>query len=171
MGVSSIQQAVAAAKCGLCGCRLYIGTRDDFDRGLCGDCRDRPEARRFAPGAAAGPREFTAADKSLIRSVAAYMSPRQLLGILNERLLADLGPDAEQYTMEQLHEELHANPAPARADDWAGLRKLLAAARREGVIEKVTVQVIDDFAVVFSLTSAQVLRLKDVVLSAREDAQ
>lgn len=168
----SLAEAVAAARCRLCRCRLYAGTRDDLATGLCGVCRDRPEARRLGAGKVEGAaRAFTAADKALIKSVASYMPPRQLLAVLNERLLADLGPDVEPYTMEQLHAEMRTSPAPANADDWAGLRKLLAKARRDGVLQLVTGQVIDDFAVVFSLSSAQVLRLKDVVLSAREDAR
>lgn len=167
--------APTGIKCRLCRCLLDPDrAEDDLRLAVCGECRTRPEARRLGAlpaSAAAGAREFTAADKSLIRSVQGYMPPRQLLGILNERLVADLGPDAEPYTMEQLHAELQTAPGSAGAGDWASLRKLLAQARRQGVLEAVTPQLIDDFAVVFSLSPAQVLRLKDVVLSAKENAR
>lgn len=115
------------------------------------------------------PRPFTPAEKALIRKVNGYMPAQQLLEILNERLASDLGPDEPQHTMEQLYAEIgEADAMPAGGHDWSSLRKLLAKARREGVLQAVTRQVIDDFAVVFSLSSAQVLRLQDVLLRAAE---
>jgi hypothetical protein len=115
------------------------------------------------------PRAFTPADKSLIRKVYGYMPAQQLLELLNERLAADLGPEEPQHTMEQLYAELgEVDATPAEGHDWSSLRKLLAKARRDGVLDAVTRQIIDDFAVVFSLTSAQVLRLHDVLLRAKE---
>lgn len=118
-----------------------------------------------------GPRPFTAADRALIRRVHGYMPAAQLLEVLNERLHADLGPDEAPYTMEQLHAEIGelAGDAPEGGHDWASLRKLLAKARRDGVLDGITRQLIDDFAVVFSLSAAQVLRLQDVLLRAKED--
>lgn len=171
--MDGIASAAVAPRCRLCTCRLHEGSNDDLDRALCGDCINRPEARRLGHTAprAGGARSFTPTDKSLIKSVSGYMPARQLLKVLNERLAADLGPDAQPYTMEQLHAEIGSTAAPANAGDWAGLRKLLATARREGVLDLVTAQVIDDFAVVFSLSSAQVLLLKDVVLAARENSR
>lgn len=167
MGASA---ALLSMKCRLCTCLLDPNrASDDLGRQVCSECRTRPEARRLGPPSPRGvARDFTAADKSLIRSVQGYMPPRQLLAILNERLAGDLGPDAAPYTMEQLHAELQHIPTATSAGDWGGLRKLLAHARRDGVLELLDVQLIDDFAVVFSLSSAQVLRLKDVVLSAKE---
>lgn len=115
------------------------------------------------------PRAFTPAEKSLIAKVHGYMPAQQLLDLLNERLAADLGPDEPQHTMEQLYDELgDAAAVPAGGHDWSSLRKLLAKARRDGVLEAVTRQVIDDFAVVFSLSAAQVLHLQDVLLRAKE---
>ena len=117
------------------------------------------------------PRPFTAADKSLIAKVHGYMPAQQLLELLNERLAADRGPEEPQYTMEQLRAEIGAASAPDAAGehDWASLRALLAAARRRGVLKTITRQVIEDFAVVYSLSPAQVLRLQDVLLQAMGD--
>jgi len=115
------------------------------------------------------PRAFTPAEKALIGKVHGYMPAQQLLEVLNERLLCDLGPDEVQHTMEQLYAELGASEAlPAGGHDWSSLRKLVATAKRAGVLDAVTRQVIDDFAVVFSLSSGQVLRLHDVLLRAKE---
>lgn len=117
-----------------------------------------------------GPRPFTPAEKALIAKVHGYMPAQQLLEVLNERLVSDLGPDEPKHTMEQLYAEIGAVEAdPAAGHDWSSLRKLLARARRDRVLEAVTRQVIDDFAVVFSLTPGQVLRLHDVLLSRQED--
>lgn len=114
------------------------------------------------------PRAFTPAEKALIGKVHGYMPAQQLLEILNERLAVDLGPDETPHTMEQLYAEIGEAGIPDGGHDWSSLRKLLAKARREGVLDAITRQVIDDFAVVFSLSSGQVLRLNDVVLRAKE---
>jgi hypothetical protein len=116
------------------------------------------------------PRLFTPAEKALIRKVHGYMPAQQLLDLLNERLVCDLGPDAIAHSMEQLHAEIGsaADVMPLSGHDWQSLRKLVASAKRSGVLDKITRQVIDDFAVVFSLSPAQVLRLHDVLLQARE---
>ena len=165
------------ARCALCRCRLdeSVDARARA-RGVCNECLLRPEARRLsAPGAAPrapsvsdrGARAFTPAERALIRKVHGYLPATQLLGVLNERLVCDLGPDAARYTMEQLHAELHdaAAVTPSEASDWAGLRKILAHARATGLMARVTPELIDDFAVVFSLAPAQVVRLKDVLLA------
>lgn len=116
------------------------------------------------------PRAFTPSDKALIRRVHGYMPAQQLLEVLNERLACDLGPDETPYEMEQLYTEIgETDVAPAGGHDWSSLRKLLAKAKRDKVLDGITRQVIDDFAVVFSLTSAQVLRLQDVLLRAKEE--
>lgn len=117
------------------------------------------------------PRVFTPADKALIKKVHGYMPAQQLLEVLNDRLVADLGPDETQYTMEQLYAEIgEVDNTPAGGHDWSSLRKLLAKAKRDGVFAAINRQVIDDFAVVFSLSSAQVLRLQDVLLRAKDEA-
>lgn len=117
-------------------------------------------------------RSFTAAEKGLIRKVHGFMPPQQLLDILNERLVCDLGSTAVPYTMEQLFTEIGSSGAgtSATGHDWPSLRKLLAKAERDGVLATINEQVINDFAVVFSLNQKQVLVLKDIVLQAKEEA-
>lgn len=174
----------APSKCRLCQCRLDASEDDDMALEICSSCKSRPEARRLgvpipharttgAHAASLGKsaREFTVAEKSLIRKLHGHMPAQQLLGLLNERLAFDLGPDALPYTMEQLYAEIGdaAADAPAGGHDWASLRQLLAKAQRSGVLEAVTEQVINDFAVVFSLNQKQVLILKDIALQAKEE--
>lgn len=121
--------------------------------------------------AANSPRDFTAADRALIRRVHGYMSKLQLLGILNERQACDLGHAATPFTIDQLQAEIDSvsSAVPSNGDDWASMRKLLAQSRCAGVLGLITEQVINDFAVVYSLNQKQVLTLKDIVLQARED--
>lgn len=166
-----------SVRCRLCTVLLSPGSQGPRAAalGTCDDCAQRPEARRAAaPAPASLPlivsRSFTVADKSLIRKTHGFMPPQQLLDLLNERLKADL-PKARPYTMAQLDAEIRAVADPETADNWAGLRKVLAQARRAGVLAHITPQLIDDFAVVFSLTPAQVMRLKDIVLPQAEDAR
>lgn len=172
-------------KCRLCGCRLDAEEDDDLTHEICSSCQSRPEARHLGISLSPSPlrvvsnapraksaREFTAAEKGLIRKVHGYMPAQQLLSILNERLVCDLGPDAMPYTMEQLYAEIGdaaGAVVPAGGHDWASLRKLLAKARRAGVLDAITEQVINDFAVVFSLNQKQVLTLKDIILQAKEE--
>lgn len=115
-------------------------------------------------------RDFTLAEKSLIRKVHGFMPPEQLLRLLNERLECDLGAKAVKYTMEQLYTEISgiAGAVPAAGSGWAGLRKLLNKARRDGILQQINEQLIDDFAVVFSLSPKQVLNLKDILLRTEE---
>lgn len=119
----------------------------------------------------AKPSEFSAADKSLIRRVHGYMSASQLLGILNEKLVADRGDSVVRYTLEQLRAEITAvsGAVPGDAGDWGSLRKTLATARRDGVLALITEEVIDDFAIVFSLNQKQVMSLKDILLHKEGD--
>lgn len=118
------------------------------------------------------PRPFTPAEKSLINKVHGFMPAQQLLDILNERLACDLGAEEPPHTMEQLYAEIGeaADSMPDGGHDWSSLRKLIAKARRAGVLNSITRQVIDDFAVVFSLTPGQVLRLQDVLMKDREES-
>ena len=170
---------MATSKCRLCKSRLDPDENDDLQRQVCYSCSLQPEGRRILafPKTAASSkhdaaRDFTPADKGLIAKLSGFMPTEQLLTVLNERLLADLGPDASPYTMQQIFEEIEkvGTPTPKDGHDWASLRKLLATARRNGVLDRIDEQRIDDFAVVFSLTPAQVLRLKDVLLSTEDDA-
>ena len=114
---------------------------------------------------------FTAADKALIRKVHGYMAPLQLLGILNERLICDQGGSAALYTIDQLKAEIASvtTAVPSSGNDWGTLRKLLAKARREGVLDQINEQVINDFAVVYSLNQKQVMTLKDILLNGEDE--
>lgn len=183
MAAIVVQQARAedavVLRCVLCGVALGGSRDDDEATGTCGDCRKRPEARRLGMKVGAGQlnarksaREFTDAEKSLIRKVHGYMQPAQLLAILNERLACDLGPDALPYTMEQLHAEIGvaADMPKGGSQDWASLRKLLAAAKRNGVLDKINEQVVHDFAVVFQLNAKQLMSIKDIVLREGEES-
>lgn len=169
---SAAQPSVRHYNCLLCGCK--IGNDPDADRvlGACGSCKSRPEARRLqAATSTAGARGFSEAEKSLIRKTHGYIPIQQLLGILNERLKNDLGPNATLFTAEQLHAEIgkSAGPIASNGNGWAALRKLLAHARTTGTLELITDQIIADFAVVFLLTPNQVIRLKDVLFSREEN--
>lgn len=176
---NSNQCHAADGKCRLCRCKLDAGEGDDFDLHVCRSCKGRPEARRLDIGVVGGrmrpgvksAREFTVAEKDLIRKLHGFMLPQQLLNLLNERLRSDLGPDALLYSMDQLYAEIGDAPTPAAGGghDWPGLRKLLAAAERAGTLAAVNEQVIDDFAIVFSLNQKQVLVLKDIILQSQGD--
>lgn len=124
----------------------------------------------FAKTVATTARPFTAADNGLIKKMHGFMPAQQLLDILNERLVCDLGPDATLYTMDQLYAEIGDHVAvPVGGHDWPSLRKLLAKAERDGVLGLIDEQTINDFAVVFSLNSKQVMVLKDIILQAKEE--
>jgi hypothetical protein len=111
-------------------------------------------------------RDFTASDKALIHKVHGYMAAAQLLGILNARLVVDVGDGVGLYTIDQLRTEIATatTAMPADASDWATLRKMLAKARRAGVLDLINEQVINDFAVVYSLNQKQMMLLKDILL-------
>lgn len=165
--------ATPGEKCRLCGCRLDDKRPgENVALGVCAECNQRPEARKLGPkpapsGGRSPARAFTPADKSLIRQVSGFMPLPKMLGLLNERLFADLGPNAAPYTQDQLHEELRGTVgAQSISGDWAGIRQILNAAQRAGTLARIDEQLINDFAVVFSLTPAQVMRLKDVILDA-----
>lgn len=169
-------------KCRLCRCWLEDNTGDDLIRQLCDSCKGRREARRLGSPAAqsskpetsnshisVSARAFSAAEKALIAKVHGYMPAQQLLDILNERLAPDLG-SAQPHTMEQLYTELGgaAGAVPAGGHDRASLRKLLNRAKNSGVLNVITEEVINDFAVVFSLNHRQLLVVKDIIVQARE---
>lgn len=163
----------AVKRCGLCECRMAPeDPRNDFIKMICGDCKDHPEAESMGqtskPSGAGGlSPAFTAADKGLIGKLHRHLPAAQLLSILNERLEADRGTSTTPHTIEQLHSHLRELPdATAGANDWAGLRKTLAKARSEGTLSKINRSTLNDFAVVFSLSPAQVVRMKDVILDA-----
>lgn len=170
--------------CRLCEGKVDPTEEDDFQRELCSSCKTRPEARRLGVvpinsavakvGVNSRPRparDFTQAEKSLIRPIHGYTPAEQLLAILNKRLARDLGPDAAPHTMDQLYVEIGnaSSVTPAGGHDWDSLRKLIAKARREGVLDAINEQTINDFAVVFSLNQKQSLVLKDILLQPKEE--
>lgn len=180
------KRRTAKARCQLCTCELGADG-DLLTARLCGDCKSRPEARRLiavapstgpaAPAAtspsprAPAPRSFTAADRALIRKLYGLMPALDLLRILNDRLLADVGDGAVPYLLDQLQTEARDLVAgDVASSEWTTLRRVLAAARRDGTLAACTPQVVDDFAVVWQLSPAQVTHLRDVIRHAQEDA-
>jgi len=165
----------ARIKCRICQSKLDPREEgDDVVKRVCGSCGGRPEAKKLgdvaaaAPGALEPARAFTVSERSLIRKTCKLMSYDSLLTLLNDRLRDDLGPDANPYTMAQLTAEIGDSGARVAngARDWTSLRQLLAAARKSGLLARITEQMIDDFAIVFRLTPKQVMELKDIVLLA-----
>jgi hypothetical protein len=161
-------------RCRLCNCLLERVRGDALSTRLCRECGKRPEARALGPVMSKTPPAeapiFGSADKALIRSVHGYMPAPQLLGVLNARRLAD-NERAAPYTIAQLQAEIHAlaSEGPTGGSDWASLRKTLATARASGLLDAVTEQTLQDFCVVFSLSPAQAVRLKDIITSAQCD--
>lgn len=169
--------ASAPAKCRICGCKLQLAEGDDGERRVCASCSKRPEAGRLGapcdetagkPAIQKGAREFTPAELALIRRMHAVMPLPQLLAILNERLMADLGPDAAPYTHSQLKAAVAGWSVPGTlgSQDWAATRKFLANACAQGILDRIDEGAINAFAVVFQLSPKQVLLLKDVVLGS-----
>src|SRR3546814_14942151 len=101
------------------------------------------------------------------------MPHAQRLAILNERLMCDLGPDAAQYTLDQLSTQIgdQIQTAPAGGNDWGSLRKMLGKASRAGLLDLIDDQVITDYAVVYSLNARQVLTQKDIDRKSVEKGQ
>lgn len=159
----------SATRCRLCEIRLDPSdSTNDMLRCLCNDCKKHPAAKhlRAVSSTTTSERQFTPADKALIRRVHRYMPASQLLALLNERLPADGGAG---FTVEQLRRELQGMPLPTKTGtDWSDMRKHLTQARQAGVLEKITGKTVEDFAVVFALSQAQLLRVKDVIASAKE---
>jgi hypothetical protein len=147
---------------------------------------ERPEAKALlakrpvavAPGApsagvpkpAAAPRAFNQAERALIRNLHAHMPAEQLLDILNTRLVADVGARAVPFTTQQLQEDV------ARHVDAAVCRGRLGrspeadrAGPPGGTAQTLTLQLVDDFSVVFRLSPAQHMRLRDVIKNAQEE--
>jgi hypothetical protein len=174
----STSSAQLRSKCRFCTGVLDPGQQDDMNNKICSSCSKQPEGKRFmalasksapAAGGISKPkiisREFTIADRAMIKKLHGFMPAQQLLDLLNERLAADLGEDVLLYTMQQLYAEIGEKSAAPAATDWPSLRKLLAGAKKAGTLQLVNEQLIDDFAVVFSLNARQALSLKDILLA------
>lgn len=163
----------AAPRCRLCNVVLSAEENPNLEARLCGLCTSRPEARPFLAGARGPqrvrqPRPFTPVERSLIGRLHAHLPAAELLRILNERLAADT-PDGVAFTAAQLQAEVAPLlEAAAGAGGWGSLRRVLHQARAEQVLERITPDTIADFAVMFQLTSAQRMRLIDVMTHAKE---
>lgn len=167
-------------KCSMCGCRLNPALGDNTTLSRCRACAQRshhvvskrPKEPDPSVRAAAGRTEFGAADKALIRSVHGYMSPERLLEVLNARRLAN-EEAATPFTAAQLQEEIRTLVYAGQSGpgNWAGMRKALASARTSGLLDTITPQVIEDFAVVFSLSPVQAAKLIDIVRAETEEGE
>lgn len=166
MSPPAARTAVAWTRCRGCGCALKPDRGDDLITGRCQDCGRRPETAKLASAKPAA-RVFTDADRSLIRAMHGYLPAGELLRILNERMVADLGAMVPLYSVEQLHRAIAELTGVARADEWTSLRRVLAQARKAGVLDVLTPVVAEAFAVVFQLSTAQVTHLRDVLDHAR----
>ena len=170
--VSGQSEKMGEATCQRCRGGFTPQTLGQATAGLCGGCSD-PSVWHQSSSATlrhdmgdAAHRAFTAADRALIKSMNGHLPPTQLLRILNQRLMADQGVEAEDgYTLEQLRAEIERLNAGSAPVGWSSVRKVLADARRSGVLSQINEHLINDFAVVFSLNAKQVLHLKDVLLS------
>jgi hypothetical protein len=166
------------SRCRLCGCKL--AAFDHVDDALCRDCATRPEAKRPAvaisgarramvPGAATVARQpCTPAERALIRSLHGRLSSADLLTVLNGRRRGD-EPPVPAVTLAQLHAETQSLAGDRGGpEDWASLRRLLAAAQRAGTLGALTPTVVEDFVVIWQLSPGQATRLKDVIAHAQE---
>lgn len=162
--------------CGHCG--DVLKTHDDLINEICALCSSRSPVPAIhsnqvpvqAQNTTAAP--FNAAEKALIRRTHGFMSGQRLLEVLNERQLGAGRPGVVPFTSRELYAEIGrvTNAPEDGAKGWSNLRKILANAARAGVLDLVTERVIEDFAVVFSLNSKQLVTLKDIVLQAKEDS-
>lgn len=113
---------------------------------------------------------LTSAERALIRQLSGFMQPVQLLRVLNERRQCDMGDGAALVTMDLLRQESIRGSAETGAQGWAELRRCVSEARRSGLLASIRRSTLEDFAVVFGLTSAQVLQLKDVLSGPLDEA-
>jgi len=177
--------ATGTVRCRYCEARLDASRGDFVNRRVCAQCRQHPSSREPTPAPPIGARvatlssiatgsrqarAFTTPEKSLIRKVHGFLHAQQLLDLLNDRLVADLGPAVVKYTMEQLQAELVDQVDTTQTSDWAGLRKTLALARRAGLLDTITPQILDDFTVVYQLSAPQAMRLKEILASSHSKA-
>lgn len=166
-------------RCQVCTSLLSAEDRNR-SLGVCDDCTGRPEARKYlqpkvppAKAAAPGPKPvgtpppFTAAEASLIAATGGHLPATDLLKLLNDRLAADRGPGVVPHTLEQLRAQVDSARAPSADAGWGGQRRQLARARKSGVVQRITPHVIDDFAIVFQLSAAQVTHLREAIASAQ----
>jgi hypothetical protein len=152
-------------RCQRCGLRLSEENDDDLEQALC-------EAHK-KPRSMPSPREFNDAELAMINRLHRFMPTTQLLHTLNERLAADAPGQGSRFTMNQLEQAIAKPKAKphAMSGSWADTRKQLSAASRAGTLALVDEQLIDDFAIVYSLNARQVMMLKDIVLPAAMESR
>jgi hypothetical protein len=128
-----------------------------------------PPAPPPAPLVGKASDSLTEIEMGLVHKMYKVLPHRELLNVLNERRSGN--PKLAVLTLEDLAASISSmGIAPPRGDSsWLGTRKLLAAARRSGTLSLITEQLIDDFAIVYSLNARQVMTLKDVALAAADE--
>jgi hypothetical protein len=161
-------------RCQLCTVLLNEKNGDNKQTGRCRDHlhtsapTKKPAAPASTTGAAAPP-PFSAAEVSLIATIGVHLPATELLKLLNDRRVADRGPGVALVTLEHLQRQVQTLRSTSADGGWSAQRRFLAKARASGVLQLLTPQVIDDFAIVFRLSAAQVTHLRDVVASATEE--
>lgn len=160
-GIGATAITDSKATCRVCKTGFDPASIEEAQLLLCSGCRSRVGCGAKGGGQAAL-RVFSAGELSLIRKLHGRMPAQQILDILNERLIADMGGEEPPYALEDLRNAV--STAASESSGWASLRKRLAEARRTGLLDQVNEQLINDFAVVFSLSAKQVLQLKDALL-------
>jgi len=117
--------------------------------------------------------DITHAEKSLITNLKDTLSEQRLLSLLNQRRAANAHPAFPALTVADMRHHLGTADCDSRGAqpgaDWASKRQLLQRARASGLMGKITKQIVLDFAVVFSLTQAQLIRLTEMVDVDSED--
>lgn len=157
-------------RCQLCSSALSNKDGDDLELGACARCKaTKPvkagELKKRLEQAAP---QFNDAERALITRLGGLTPLPKLLQMINDRRRADK-PDGALFTAAQLQDEHDRITSRPKDSGWVVIRRLLQEARASGVLQKVTSEVIDDFAIVYQLTRGQVLHLKDVLLGDGEE--
>jgi hypothetical protein len=168
--------------CLKCPSKLGAENGDSMEQGLCKPCKARWDMSNPRSVQAASPpkpersvkvrtADLSGLEKSMISRVYGLMPTSQLLELLNTRRVAEAGPDAVLLTADAIRDEIgKVSASPVSGElDYPSLRKLLNQAKKDGTLALVTEQVINDFAVIFSLSAKQVMGLKDVLLSTEDE--
>lgn len=165
---STVASVTSLPQCRLCRRGLRTREGDDLDLRACARCKaSRPnqlnQALRSA-GVLPEDQQFSDAERALVERLHGVVPVQQLLDLLNTRRRAD-GLGQAEISADALAEEASRHCTPSHGTGWVSLRRVLAEARASGVLDRVTAQVVDDFAVVFQLSRGQVLQLKDVLFN------
>lgn len=164
--VDAASPVTPMAKCRLCSNLLRTREGDDFELQACARCKtSRPNQLRRQLDRDGVPVVLSDAERAVVGRLHGLMPADQLLEVLNGRREAD-HPALPLLSVRDLAAEVECLQGRAQDNGWVSLRRVIAEARRQGVLDRVTTEVIDDFAVAFQLTRGQVLHLKDVLLSS-----